>query len=50
MPMYKYVCAACQAEFELRRRRSDCSKKAPCPDCGGAGKRRITEFSGKKKG
>ena len=50
MPIYQYVCVGCQSEFELRRPRIDAAKKAPCPQCGSEAKRRITEFSAKKKG
>ena len=49
MPIYQYVCAGCQSEFTLRRPRIDAAKKASCPQCGAGGKRRITEFSSKKK-
>jgi putative FmdB family regulatory protein len=42
MPMYDYVCASCQHEFQIRRPRIDARKKAPCPECGSDGKRRLT--------
>ena len=41
MPMYEFVCSSCQTEFKLRRHRSDARKKAPCPECGGAGSQRL---------
>ena len=30
------------------QKKIDAAKKAPCPECGTKGKRRITEFSSKK--
>ncbi|MHC4469755.1 MAG: zinc ribbon domain-containing protein [Planctomycetota bacterium] len=48
MPVYEYVCGGCKTEFQLRRPRVDNRKKASCPECGGDGKRRITEFGRKK--
>jgi putative FmdB family regulatory protein len=38
LPNYGYRCQSCQREFEVLQRMSD-PPEAPCPECGGAGKR-----------
>ena len=47
MPMYQYKCNTCENEFKLRRPRIDSGKKAPCPECGSDGKRRV-DISGQR--
>ena len=40
MPTYGYRCQSCSLEFEVWQKMTDASA-APCPTCGGAGRRLI---------
>lgn len=40
MPIYGYRCQSCEQDFEVTQRMSD-APQAPCPVCGGAGKRQF---------
>jgi putative FmdB family regulatory protein len=45
MPIYEYVCPACNSRFELLRSRSECNLGAPCPDCESSAERTLSSFS-----
>jgi putative FmdB family regulatory protein len=40
VPIYGYRCQSCEQDFEVTQRMSD-APQAPCPVCGGAGKRQF---------
>ena len=45
MPIYEYVCPACNKRFELLRSRSECNLGAQCPDCEASADRALSSFS-----
>ena len=45
MPIYEYVCPACNRRFELLRSRSESNLGAPCPDCESSAERTMSSFS-----
>ncbi|MBI4126349.1 MAG: zinc ribbon domain-containing protein [Deltaproteobacteria bacterium] len=49
MPMYEYECQKCHQSFEVLQKMSD-EPKAPCPACGGEGKRLVSQTSFALKG
>jgi len=44
MPIYEYVCPNCSAKFELLRWLSQSNEGAPCPQCGKAADRVLSNF------
>ncbi|MBI4234462.1 MAG: zinc ribbon domain-containing protein [Chloroflexi bacterium] len=42
MPIYEYQCPQCGRQFELRRSYQEIDTPAPCPQCGGQGKRLLS--------
>lgn len=49
MPIYEYKCSKCHNHFETMQKMAD-EPKAPCPKCGGMGKRLISQSSFALKG
>lgn len=45
MPIYEYLCPACNKRFELVRSRSEANLGAPCPECEASAERVISGFS-----
>jgi putative FmdB family regulatory protein len=45
MPIYEYLCPACNSEFELRLSFSAASITAPCPKCHTTSTRLISSFA-----
>lgn len=42
MPRYDFTCAACEADWEVECPLAAASATAPCPVCGGSGRRVFT--------
>lgn len=45
MPIYEYRCDQCGGGFELRRSMGQADAPAPCPRCGGQGRRLVSVFA-----
>lgn len=45
MPMYEYLCEACDGVFDLMRPMSQATEPADCPECSGRCERIMSEFS-----
>ncbi len=45
MATYEFRCSACGQEFELKRRMSEASQPAKCPQCGAEAERLISGFA-----
>ena len=44
MPIYEYICSACQQKFEAIRPVSRSGEKGVCPRCGAAAERALSRF------
>ncbi|HEY3308852.1 MAG TPA: zinc ribbon domain-containing protein [Desulfuromonadaceae bacterium] len=49
MPVYEYLCQACDHQFELRQKFSD-QPASECPECGGAVQKMISSTAFTLKG
>ncbi len=49
MPMYEYLCSACDHHYELRQKFSD-PPASKCPECGGNVKKMISATAFSLKG
>ena len=45
MPIYEYRCSKCGKDFELMRPFSQADELSPCPSCGAAGEKLISNFA-----
>ena len=45
MPIYEYVCPACEVKFELLRPLSQAGEKASCPHCHQNSERVLSTFA-----
>jgi len=45
MPIYEFLCQACQERFELMRPMSQASEKGACPKCAQLVPRAISRFA-----
>ena len=45
MPIYEYVCPACELKFEMLRPMSRSHEKAACPDCKQESERVLSTFA-----
>ena len=45
MPIYEYICPACQSRFEQMRPMSQSEEEAACPKCGKPAGRAISRFA-----
>jgi len=49
MPIYEYVCPACNLEFELLRSLSQATEGASCPQCHNQAERKLSIFAAMSK-
>jgi len=45
MPIYEYLCPACNYKFEMRRPLGEASSETRCPKCGGVASRLFSRFA-----
>ena len=50
MPIYEYVCTACEHRFEKRRPFEEAGAPEKCPECGEPANKALTRFSAFNKG
>ena len=50
MPVYEYRCPDCVLTYEQLVRLSEPSDQAPCPKCGGRGKKLLSVFASPSRG
>jgi len=50
MPIYEYICPACNCKFDLLRSVSKANESASCPKCKGTAKRVFSRFASFSKG
>ncbi len=45
MPLYEYLCTACEHRFDRRGSFETAGEPETCPECGGSAKKLLSHFS-----